>query len=196
MKFLTILLAAATLLAAQTPLRAQTGASADEQTLIGVLQSDHSAQEKDAACARLKRIGTEASIPALAALLTDDQLSHSARYALESMPSEKAGQALIKALPKTAGEIRIGIINSLGERGDRRAVTPLVGLLVDTDPMTATAAAEALGKIGGPEAQKSLNNSLNQATGPVRDAVVDALLRCATATHDRANLKNCSAWKQ
>src|SRR5215470_14634695 len=61
----------------------------EEQQLIRLLQSNASPREKDAACTRLKRIGTEHSIPALAALLTDDQLSHSARYALESMPYPK-----------------------------------------------------------------------------------------------------------
>ncbi len=150
MKIFTFLVAAATLLGVQIPLRAQTSGAAEEQSLIGVLQSDHSAHDKDAACARLKRIGTEAAIPALAALLTDDQLSHSARYALESMPSQKAGQALIEALSKTTGENRIGIINSLGERGDKHAVAPLNGLLSDNDAMILTAAAEALGKIGEP----------------------------------------------
>ena len=189
MKFFTILFATATLLAMQIPLRAQTGGATEEQSLIVILQSDQSAHNKDAACARLKRIGTEASIPALAALLTDDQLSHSARYALEPMPSEKAGQALIEALPKTTGGNRIGIINSLGERGDKRAVAPLAAFLSDSDTTPVMAAAEALGKIGGQEAQKALDTSLNQATGPVRDAVVDALLRCATATQDRAEFQ-------
>jgi len=189
MNFLNILLATATLLTAQIPLRAQTNGAAEEQSLIGILQSDSSPHDKDAACARLKRIGTEASIPALAALLTDDQLSHSARYALEPMRSEKAGQALIEALPKTSGETRVGIINSLGERGDKNAVTPLAALLSDNDSTTAMAAAEALGKIGGPEAQKALDNMLNKTTGAVRNAVVDALLRCAIATQDRAGFQ-------
>ena len=70
-------------------------ATNEEQQLIRVLQSDHSPREKDAACARLKRIGTDASVRTLSALLTDEQLSHSARYALEIMPSPKAGGARV-----------------------------------------------------------------------------------------------------
>ena len=189
MKTFTLLLAAASLLAAQLPLHAQTGGTTEEQSLIAVLQSDHSAHDKDAACSRLKHIGTEAAIPALAELLTDDQLSHSARYVLEAMTSEKAEQALIEALPKTAGASRVGIINSLGERADQRAVTPMAALLANPDATTAAAAAETLGKIGGQEAQHALDAVLNQASGPVRDAVVDALLRCATASHDRAEFE-------
>ena len=189
MKFLIPLLAAAGLFAAQIPLHAQTNGAAEEQSLIAILQSDQSPHDKDAACARLKRIGTEAAIPALAALLTDDHLSHSARYALEPMTSEKAGQALIEALPKTTGANRIGIIDSIGERGGKRAVTPLTSLLADTAATAAAAAAEALGKIGGPDAQHALDTALNQTTGPVHDAVVDALLQCATAAHDRAEFE-------
>ena len=188
MKFLIVLLTVG-LFGTQISLYAQTNTAAEEQSLIAILQSDQSPHDKDMACARLKHIGTEAAIPALAALLTDDQLSHSARYALEPMTSEKAGQALIDALPKTTGANRIGIIDSLGERGDKRAVTPLTSLLADTDTTTAAAAAEALGKIGGQEAQHTLDTALNKATGPVHDAVVDALLQCATAAHDRAEFE-------
>ena len=52
--------------------------SSEEDKLIQVLRSDSSLHEKDAACARLKRIGTARSVPALATLLTPPDLSHSA----------------------------------------------------------------------------------------------------------------------
>jgi len=168
----------------QTPLRAQAVGAADEPQLIAILQSERSPQEKDAACARLKRIGTEASIPALAALLTNDQLGHSARYALESMPSEKAGTALLDALAKTTGSNQVGIINSLAERGEKRALTPLAKMLAEANPITSTAAAGALGKIGGKEAEQALEAALPQASGAMRQAVDDALLQCATALRD------------
>src|SRR5690242_5049285 len=84
----------------------------EEENLIRVLQSNGSPSEKDAACARLKFIGTARAVPAIAALLTDDQLSHSARYALESMHLAEAGTALLNALDKTHGLTKIGIINS------------------------------------------------------------------------------------
>src|SRR2546422_7862563 len=86
------------------PLSSLRGAENDEQQhLIRVLMSDASAQAKDAACARLKRIGTASSVPALSALLLDENLSHSARYALESMPTPAAGRALVNALKQSAG---------------------------------------------------------------------------------------------
>src|SRR5512140_1271871 len=75
----------------------------EEQQLIQVLQSDAGPAEKDAACARLKWIGTARCVPALAALLPDEPLSHSARYALESLKAPAAGQALRWALDRTSG---------------------------------------------------------------------------------------------
>jgi HEAT repeat protein len=151
----------------------------EEQRLIGVLRSDRSLVEKDAACARLKRIGTVQSIPALAALLTDEQLSHSARYALESMPAAKAGQALADALGKTSGLAKAGIINSLGFRRETRAVPALAKLLADHDAHVAAAAATALGQIGGSKALQALQAAAAKSAGPVHDALVDACLRCA-----------------
>ncbi|MCX5670081.1 MAG: hypothetical protein NTU94_02005, partial [Planctomycetota bacterium] len=74
-----------------------------EQALIGVLQSDRPPAEKAAACRNLKPIGTAKSVPALAALLADKDLSHWARWALETMPCSEAGAALRGALAKTAG---------------------------------------------------------------------------------------------
>src|SRR5437899_6909986 len=96
----------------QTAVNAQT--ANEEQRLIAVLQSGASLAEKDAACARLKLIGTAHCVPELSALLSDEQLSHSARYALEPMQAPEAGQALLDALPKTKGLIKVGLINSLG----------------------------------------------------------------------------------
>ncbi len=158
--------------------------TAEEQKLIGVLQSNASPRDKDAACSRLKFIGTELSIPALAALLANEQLSHSARYALEPMQSPKAGSALVAALGKTSGMTRIGIINSLAYRREADAVPGLAKLVSDSDLQVATAAALALGQIGGPKALLALQNATGNTAGRVHDAVLDSLLRCATRLND------------
>src|SRR5579864_5775455 len=81
----------------------------EETRLIKVLQSPTaSLADKSDACARLKHIGTSHSIRALSVLLTNNDLSMSARYALESMPDNAAGRALLKALPKTSGLLQAG----------------------------------------------------------------------------------------
>ena len=165
-------------LAPQLTLRADSPAD-EEQELIRVLQSHASPGEKDAACARLKFIGTARSVPALAALLQDDQLSHSARYALEPMRLDEAETALLNALNQTRGLTRIGIINSLGTRGQARAI-PALRLLASSDDVSAAfAATRAIGLIGGAEAVKTLQAIARRSTAPVHLAAVDGLMSCA-----------------
>src|SRR3974377_2192338 len=55
-----------------------------EARLIEILKSGASVREKGQACRELQMIGSPASIPALAALLTDKDLSHIARSAPEA----------------------------------------------------------------------------------------------------------------
>jgi HEAT repeat protein len=181
MKRLLFFALAACIFVPQLQLAAPAAPTNEEQQLIGILQSNQSPREKDAACARLKRIGTERCIPALATLLTDEQLSHSARYALESMPYANAGQTLTDALGKTSELTKAGIINSLGFRQETRAVPALATLLTDHDANVAAAAATALGQIGGSTALKALQAATASSAGPVHDAVVDACLRCANS---------------
>jgi len=151
----------------------------DEQQLIQVLTSTASPREKDAACEKLKHVGTRRCVPAVSALLLDQQLSDSARYVLEAMPIAEAGQALLTALPQASGLIQIGIINSLGVRGETRATPALARLLTDPDPAVAAAAARALGQIGDPGAVNPLQSFAQASSGPAHAAAVDGLLRCA-----------------
>ncbi|HEY3857181.1 MAG TPA: HEAT repeat domain-containing protein [Verrucomicrobiae bacterium] len=154
-------------------------ADANEQDQIAILQSTASTRDKDAACMQLKRIGTEQSVPALAALLTDEQLSRSARYALESMQSSAAGEALLAALPKTSGLLKVGIINSLAVRKDEAAVEAISGLLADANEQIAVAASEALGKIGGAKSLAALESAPASSANAVNDARLDARLMIA-----------------
>ncbi len=168
-------------------------AASEEDRLIQVLQSTASLQDKDAACARLKFIGTDRCVPVLAALLTDEQLSHSARYALEAMFVPQAGDALLAALPKTSGLIRLGLINSLGMRGQREAVPALIKLLADADSETAVASAWALGHIGRPEAIRPLQNATGKSSPQLHRAATDALLACACRLLDVGNRSKAAA---
>jgi HEAT repeat protein len=154
--------------------------SMDEQGLIDVLKSNATLQEKDAACAGLKRIGTARAVPVLAELLADEELSHSARYALESMPAPEAGRALVEALDKTSGLIKAGIILSLGRRRETQAVLALSRLLADSDLNVACMAAAALGRIGGAPGNRALLDSLSKKSeARLRDAILDGLLAAA-----------------
>lgn len=164
----------------------------NEAQLDKILQSKSSSvREKSAACAQLKRIATGRSVRALAALLTDEQLSHSARYVLESMPEPRAGAALRRALSRTSGQLQVGIINSIATRRDTDAVRDLGKLLSKQDQAVAAAAAGALGRLGGGAAVKFLQASLAGSSGSVHQAEADALLNCAShllnaGDHDEA----------
>ena len=147
---------------------------------MAILQSNASLQDKDAACAALKRVGTVRAIPVLAGLLADPDLSHPARFALESMPAPEAGAALIAALDKTGGLIKAGIIHSLGRRREARAVPSLGRLLADPDPDVARAAALSLGRAADDPAVRLLLAAVSGAgEGARRIWFVDALLAAA-----------------
>ncbi len=150
------------------------------QRLAKVLGSNVPAGAKDLACRQLAIVGTGAEVPAIAPLLTDEKLSHMARYALERIPGVEADEALLSALPKVQGGLRVGVIHSLGNRRVQRAVEPLSGLLGDADLAVAGAAARALGRIGPPAADP-LAKALGTASPAVRPAVAEGALLAAEA---------------
>ncbi len=160
---------------------ADDGGSKEEEVrkLAALLQSDAAPFEKDVACRRLAVIGTEEAVPALAALLSDEKLSDIARYGLEPIPDPSVDAALRAAMGKLRGRPLIGVVTSIGNRRDRKAVPELVRLLGDADQGVAAAAARALGKIGGLRSAKALEGALGSARAALRPAVADACLWCA-----------------
>jgi len=80
---------------------------------------------KDYVCRRLALIGSAASVPALVALLPDEQLSNLACCALERIPDSAADEALRLALAKVPNDLRIGVIRALGNRRSQPAVSDL-----------------------------------------------------------------------
>ena len=154
-------------------------AASSEDGLIAILTSTASVADKDAACRSLKTVGTEKSVPALAALLTNEKLAHPARFALESMPYASAGAALREAVGKTKGLIRSGMIDSLGERRDASAVPIIAPALNDSDERVVAAAAWALGKIGTKDAAAALRAAHSKASGKRRAKIGQSLVLCA-----------------
>jgi HEAT repeat protein len=150
-----------------------------EQRLAALLPGQLSNVAKEYICAKLGLIGSPASVSALAQLLGDKDLAHSARAALEAIPCREAVDALLGALPRTSGMNRIGIINSLRARRDPRGVSDLSRLLGDSDPQVASAAAAALGQIGTSAAANALEKVRSNAPEPVQQSVADARLVCA-----------------
>jgi len=132
--------------------------------LAAVLTDDKATRAGKAfACRQLYRVGDEQAVPALASLLDDPELSHMARYALQPMGSNAAGEALRKALPRLLeaeqANLATGVIQSLGERGEPASVATLTGAASadrDANAETVTAARAALAKIGTPAGAQAL----------------------------------------
>ena len=163
-----------------------------EKRLAKILESDTTPAGKQFICRQLSIIGTEQSVPTLAAMLTQKATSEiepsdMARYALERIPGDTVDNALRAALDKTSGKVKVGIINSLGQRRDGKAVDTLSGLIYDSDKQVAGAAVSALGKIGGYEATAALAKATDKTTGNLRLLVLDAYLECADDLRDRGS---------
>jgi len=152
---------------------------AKESDLIAVLQSDAPKAEKAITCKRLAIYGTEQSVPVLAPLLADKELASWARIALEAIPGPVADTALRDALGKLQGRLLIGVINSISVRRDVNTIDTLVQKLDDANAGVASAAAVALGHIGGEQAAKALTQSLADAPAGVRSAVAEGCILCA-----------------
>jgi len=150
-----------------------------ERKLIATIKSDAPSADKAVPCKLLAVYGSRDAVPALAALLPDPQLSSWARIALEAIPDPSADEALRAAMPKVQGLLLVGVINSIGNRHDTKAVGALVKRLQDPDPAVASAAAVALGHIGDAKAAKALVQDLPKAPATVRPAVAYGTVLCA-----------------
>lgn len=159
-----------------------------ESDLIAVLQSTAPKSEKAITCKKLAIYGSEKSVPSLAPLLADKELSSWARIALEAIPGPAADASLRKALNNLEGRLLIGVINSVSVRRDALAVDALVQKLGNTDKDVVSAAAVALGQIGGEKSAKALMQALSDAPVDVRSAVAEGCILSAEwfLAHDRS----------
>ena len=162
----------------------QIRAATDEQSraievkLLAALKSPEATVDcKAFVCRMLQRMGSAQCVPVLAGLLADEKVSHMARLALQGMADPKVDEALRDALGRLSGKLRVGVISTIGARGDRKAVADLAKLITDKDADLADAAVSALGQIGGSDAAKAL------AAATVPDELqrrkADACLMCA-----------------
>jgi len=149
-----------------------------EDRLLEILTDPESTYEaKQFVCRMLRRIGSERSVRYLFRLLFDEQLTDDARFALQGNPSPQVDSLLRLSLGRLSSPARIGVIGTIGQRGDHDAVSDLVGFVDPADAALTEAIVVALGEIGSAEALEALV-ALDLPTNmqPLR---YDALLRCA-----------------
>jgi HEAT repeat protein len=149
-----------------------------EIELADFLASDATLAAKLAVCRHLREIGSDTSVPVLGKMMLQPETSDMARYALEKMSSDGAEKALVDGLSATDGIIRLGIIDSLGNRKALSSVSALAKIMSGPDEMAAMASAKALGQIASSEASTALSKSLDRATGELKDMIASALLIC------------------
>ncbi len=159
---------------APTPLLTK---SADQW--IAVLKSDAGRKEKADACRELAVIGNRKAVPVLVGYLANPELSHMARYALETIPGSGVDRALRDELKRVKGRLLVGVIGGIGVRRDSKAVKPLSSLLHEADPAVAQATARALGDIGTTKAARAIEDALPKTASANRLAFCEGLLRCA-----------------
>jgi HEAT repeat protein len=156
----------------------ETARAALEKRLLPYLGGSYSYVTRSVVCRHLALIGSASSVPAVAPLVLDEELSVHARNVLEHVPGPESDKALRDALGKAKGRTRIGVINSIAARRDA-ASTPALVRILGEDPESAAAAAKALGEIGTSEAAKALTAARGKGPAPVQKAVVDGTLICA-----------------
>ncbi len=149
-----------------------------EQKLIDALGRSGEAG-RGAICRLLRVIGTDKCVPAVASLLADPESSHFARYALQAIGSDAALGAMLEAAGRTSGALRVGLVNSLAERRYEPMRAACVALLASDDSEAASAAARALGRLGGTKSVAALTDARTRATGQLALDIDLALLNCA-----------------
>lgn len=128
-----------------------------EIPLLEVLQSDATLPAKEYVCRQLALIGSDAAVPVLAKMLHDEHLADCARFALEAIPRPAAAKALRDALDTLEGTQRIGTVNALGERRDRKAAAAIAKLRKSADRQLAAAAESASRKIAAAKHRPGAN---------------------------------------
>jgi type 1 glutamine amidotransferase/HEAT repeat protein len=158
-----------------------------------MLASEATVDGKRFLCGQLSLIGSQEEVPALAALLADKDLAMDARAALARIPGEAALAAMRAAAEKASGSTLIGLINTLGERRDAKAVEIISRRLSGADAAAAGAAVDALAKIGGADAAKALSAAAGRLPAELQPALANAMVLAAESLLAAGNAAEAAA---
>lgn len=121
---------------------------------------------------QLEHIGKDDAITYLQEYLKDERLSDAAARALATIHSDAANKTLLEALPTSAGNAKLSLVQALGDTRYRDAVQPITGLISAGDSKLTKVALYALARIGEPSSAKTLADAAakNNYTYDVTDA--------------------------
>ncbi len=159
-------------------LGAVAAAADDAAALIRLIQSTETPDvDRANAFEKIGDVAGEEVVAPLARFLGDKKWSHYARYALQKMEGKKVTEALLQSLDSLEGDLKLGVIGTIGRRRDASAVAPLTKLLTHGDPKVADSAAVALGWIGTPDAAAALTGAIgSEQDSRRRESLAHAML--------------------
>ncbi len=160
-------------------LDSQADKAAAEKAMISFLKTDATFAGKQFVCKQLSIIGTSESVPVLSELLKNSETSDIALYALERIPGTAVDDALLAALGKSKGNVKVGIINTLGQRKTASAVKSLEKTTGDKNAEIAGSSLAALGKIATTDAADALAKVVKKSKGDLKALALDAWLQSA-----------------
>lgn len=164
-----------------------------EAAMIKLLAPPATFEARRFACQQLAAIGTDASLPALAGLLKNEETVGIACLALGVHPSAKADGILRDAFAAARGRARLQIATTFGDRRDAEAVKPLSEMARDNDALVASTAILALGKIANEPARETIAALRKEAKPAVARIVADAMLRVADKLAAAGDRKGATA---
>jgi hypothetical protein len=179
--------------------RNRTARTEIEKAMAESLGSQATVAAKQFVCKKLWMMGSDLSVPALAALLQgpDPVLAEAACYALRSHESAVAAAAIRKALDRARGVARVAIINLLGVKQDVACTSQLIALAGDADAMASDAAIAALGKIASHESVAALTKMHRASDRTRRLKCSHALLQAGQQLAKRGDSTAAKAiWNQ
>jgi len=150
-----------------------------EEQLVDFLGSDATLPAKQFICECLSIYGSDKSVSILEKMLFESKTENMALFALERIPMEDASDVLMDALSETKGDLKVGIINALGNRREKDAVDEIIPLIWDSEGEIASAAIAASGKIGGDQASQALAKALSDPDAKLKSEIVFSYLKCA-----------------
>jgi HEAT repeat protein len=130
-------------------------------------------------CRRLSEIGTDEAAPVFASLLARKEVWPMGCFGLERMATPAARKALRDAVGRAAGDVKAGIIASLGRCRDAESVALLIPLLSAAESNVVLASISALGRIGTAEAAAALVSLRSKAPKVAEPLLSNACLEAA-----------------